>query len=196
MKNIARVITALTIISAASSCAYLENFSGKQKPSEIIALERAPKIDAKNFFVGDLEVFAITQDVNGKIVGSFTGKMSGKWDENKGVLQQTYISEVGKKDNRTWLITTDSDDTFTAVGHDMTTPIKGRQLGNVMQMTYTLSISQKEGGKQETTYEDNIYLVDERSALGISLIKKGKVASGKSIISYKKIAKSDSGKNE
>ncbi len=189
MKRFIRSAAIITATTFLSSCALIEKFS--YKPAEITALEKASKFDVKTFFNGDIEVFAITQDNNGKIIGSYTAKMNGKWDDYKGILQQNYVYETGKKDSRTWLITADSDNSFSAVGHDVVTPIKGKQVGNAMQMLYTLSIKGAEDKKQNVDHEDVIYLVDDRSAIGIALIRKDGIASGKSIISYKKLGKTE-----
>jgi hypothetical protein len=189
MKNFIRSAATIIVAANLSSCTYIERFN--YKPTEIAPLARAPKMEVKNFFNGDLEVFAITQDSGGKIIGSYTAKMSGKWEDNKGVLQQNFINEIGKKDSRTWLITLDSTDgTFNAIGHDVVAPVKGKQAGNALQMIYALTLSE-DGKKQEINYEDNIYLVEERSAIGVSLIRKDGMSFGKSIISYKKIGKND-----
>lgn len=188
MKNFIRVVALVATASALSSCALIEKYT--YKPHEINSLEKAQKFDVKNFFNGDLEVFAINQDNEGKITSTFTAKMNGKWEENKGVLQQSFIYDNGKKDSRTWLITTDGDGTFNAVGHDVLTPVKGKQVGNAMQMIYSLS-TKSDGAKQIKDYEDNIYLVDDRSAIGVSFVRKDGLAACKSIISYKKLSKSD-----
>ena len=188
MKTFTRLVVIIAAFIALASCALLENFN--HKPSEITALEKAPKLNVKNFFNGDVEVFAITQDEQGKLIGSFTAKMNGKWEDSKGVLQQNFISESGKKDSRTWLVTIDSDGTFDAVGHDVVTPVKGKQIGNAMQMIYTLALSEN-GVKRNVDYEDNFYLIDERSAIAISTIRKNGMPFGKSIISYKKVSKID-----
>lgn len=188
MKSLSRVVLLAATVSSLSSCALIEKYS--YKPNEITSLEKGPKFDVKNFFNGDLEVFAINQDNDGKITGTFTAKMNGKWDENKGVLQQSFTYDNGKKDSRTWLITADSDGTFNAVGHDVVTPVKGKQIGNAMQMLYSLSVK-VDGVKQNSDREDNFYLVDDRSAIGIAFIRKDGSAAGKSIISYKKVSKAD-----
>lgn len=188
MKNLFRLVAIFATALALSSCAFIEKFT--HKPTEITTLDKAPKFDVKTFFNGDIEVFAITQDVEGKIIGSYTAKMNGKWEDAKGVLQQNFIYDGGKKDSRTWLITTDSDGVFNAVGHDVVTPVKGKQIGNAMQMLYTLSLPQN-GKKENVDYEDNIYLVEDRSALGITMIRKDGMPFGKSIVSYKKVGKTD-----
>lgn len=187
-------LTAIVLtLLASSSCALIEKFT--YKPSQLNTLEKAPKLDIKNFFNGDVEVFAVTQDRDGKIIGSFTSKMNGKWEDTKGVLQQNIVRYDGKKDSRTWLITLDSDGSFDAVAHDMVTAIQGKQLGNAMQMIYTLSVPH-EGKKEKVDFEENFYLVDERSAIGITSMRRGGIYVGKSIISYRKISKVETGKNE
>ncbi|NBV05614.1 MAG: DUF3833 family protein [Proteobacteria bacterium] len=188
MKNLYNFFTIVLLSATLSSCAAIEKF--KYKASEVTFLEKSPKIDIKSFFNGDVDVFAITQDNQGKIIGTYTAKMNGKWDDAKGILQQNFINEAGKKDSRTWLITVEPDGTFEAVGHNVVGPAKGKQVGNAMQMIYTLSTKHNEG-KQNINYEDNFYLVDERSAISISTIRKDGSPSGRSIISYKKIAKTD-----
>lgn len=186
MKNLSRLFVSAVALSMLSSCALIEKFS--YKPREITYLEKSSKFDMKTFFNGDIDVFAINQDNNGKITGTYTARMNGRWDENKGVLQQNFVYENGKKDSRTWLITTDSDGSFSAVGHDVEAPVKGKQIGNAMQMIYTL-VMKSEGNKTAIYHEDNIYLVDDRSAIGVAFVRKNGVSDGKSIISYKRIGK-------
>ncbi len=191
MKNILRFFMIGAVITATSSCALIEKFN--HKPSELTILDKAPKLDIKNFFNGDVEVFAITQNTDGKIIGSYTSKINGRWDDNKGVVQHSAIQYSGKKDSRTWLITLESDGTFEAIGHDMVSAITGKQVGNAMQMVYTLSLPYN-GKKEKVDFEENFYLVDESSAIGITLIRRGGSYFGKSIVSYKKLSKGDAAK--
>ena len=85
-------------------------------------LEKGTKFDVKNFFNGDIEGFGILQDSDGKIKGTKTVKISSKWEGDKGVMQQNWISSDGTKESRTWLITLGSDGLFSAVGHDVISP--------------------------------------------------------------------------
>lgn len=172
-----------------SSCAYIQSFNNK--PTEIDSLDKGVKIDIKKFFSGELEGFSITQDQSGKIISTKTTKINGKWEENKGVVQQNFLFADSKKDSRTWLITLHEDGTFDAVGHDVVSPGKGKQVNNAAQMNYSLSLPGKIG-KEELKYEDKIYLVDEKSAIMISTFKKGHSPAGKTITSLKKLnVKSD-----
>lgn len=183
MKNLSKFLIISITASLLSSCAFLQNFN---KHPEVDSLDKGVKIDIRKFLNGDLEGFAIVQDGDGKIIDTQTIKINGKWDENKGVVQQNFIFANGKKDSRTWLITLEENGTFDAVGHNVTAPAQGKQIGNAMQMFYTLSLP-AEVGKQNVSFEDKIYLVDDKSAIMISSFKKGFSSSGKFIISLKKL---------
>jgi hypothetical protein len=191
MKNFTKIITATTIILSLSSCAMIQDLLKPKKVVELDYLDGANKMDMKQFFDGNIEAFAIKQDANGKIIATFTAKINGKWEDNKGVIQQNFLYSDGAKDSRTWLVTLDTDGTFEAVGHNVSVPAKGKQIGNAAQSNYSLNLSSKTG-KEEVNFEDKMYLVDENSMIMISDFgnkKSEKVASGKIIYSLKKAAK-------
>lgn len=182
-------LSAIALILSLSSCSYLDFLNPKEKEKEISFLEMAPKVDLKQFFKGEIESFAIIKDGNDKIIGSYTGTMRGEWDENKGVLKQNFLYNEGRRDNRTWLITDNGDGTFSAVGHDVVESETGRQIGNVIQMPYSFAIVEN-GVRQKIKYEDNFYLVDSSSMIGVSVAKSSRgVVISKSIISLRKVGK-------
>ena len=177
-----KIFSLVLLLSLLSSCSFLQ---GIQKPSELDYLDKTTKADIKKFFNGDVEGFAIVQDQNDKIIDTKTIKINGKWEDNKGVIQQSFVYSNGKKDSRTWLVTVEENGNFTAVGHDVAAPAEGKQIGNAIQMTYSLLlVGQK--GKEETRLEDRIYLVDDKSAIMISSSRKNYI-SEKSTFSLKKL---------
>ena len=183
MKKISSTLLIVSSLLLASSCAQL---MGPQKLPPLDYIDKGAKLDIKKFFNGDVEGFAIIQDANGKIIDTQSIKINGKWEENKGIVQQLFVYADGTKDSRTWLFTVEQDGSFEAVGHNVSGPAQGRQIGNAYQMLYTLSVMQN-GVKQPVKIEDNGFLADEKSMLVISKFKKGYSASGKAIISLKKL---------
>ncbi|MBU6140414.1 MAG: DUF3833 family protein [Proteobacteria bacterium] len=179
----------LLVLSLTTSCAYIQNLIG-DKPKEMTYLEK-PKLDLKTFFNGDLESFAIMHDANGKTIGSYTAKIKGDWDDNKGVIKNNVYYTNGKKDNRTWLVTDNLDGTFDTVGHDVSDSETGKQIGNALQIAYILAVPQ-DGTKQKVKVkvENELYLVDENSMIGTSIVKSkdGKIIS-KSMVAVKKLSK-------
>jgi hypothetical protein len=182
MKKSSYLSLVFLLLFFASSCSLLNNFA---KTPELDYLDKGTKMDIRKFFNGDIEGFAITQDDNGKILNTQTIKISGKWEDNKGVVQQNFVFADGTKDSRTWLFTVNADGTFDAIGHNVAGPSQGKQFGNAAQMVYSLLTSQN-GVKQETKFVDKTYLVDDKSAILISRFRKSG-ASGKTIVSLKKL---------
>ncbi len=190
MKNFAKIVTISAIALSLSSCAAFENLMSKKEAPQLDYLDGVNKMDLKKFFDGTIEGFAIKQDAAGKIVGAFTVKINGKWEDVKGVVQFNYFYSDNTKDSRTWLITINSDNTFDAVGHDIATAAKGKQIGNAAQSIYSLMVGSKTD-KEEVDFEDKMYLVDEKSVIMISNFqgkKSAKGTAGKIIFSLKKVA--------
>ncbi len=190
MKNFIKTTSAIAIVLSISSCAAFGGLLHKKEAPKLDYIDGSVKMDMKKFFDGDLEGFAIKQDESGKITGTVTAKINGKWEENKGVVQFNYRHSDGTKDSRTWLITVNSDNSFDAVGHDIIKAASGKQSGNAAQSIYSLNIGQK-GNREEVEFEDKIYLVDEKSAIMTSIFKakkSDKGTAGKIIFSLKKIS--------
>jgi len=179
-----KFISLIAIVILTSSCSVIKGF--REPALDVDHLKRGEKIDIRSFLDGKLEGFAIVQDKDGNIISTKKLTIKGEWEDNKGVIKYTYLMEDGKKDTRTWLISmSENGESFTGVGHDIVSPAKGKQVGNAMQMLYTLLLD-KNGKKSEVDFNDKIYLVDSESAIMIVDLKEGFSSSGKSIISLKK----------
>lgn len=190
MKNLIKKTSLLAVVFTLSSCAAFDGFIQKKEPPKLDYIESSIKMDVKKFLDGDIDGFAIKQDFAGKITGVFTVKVNGKWEENKGVVQFNYRFNDGSKDSRTWLITVNTDNSFSAVGHDVVKPANGKQAGNAAQAIYSLNIGSN-NNKKEIEFEDKFYMVDEQSAIMISSFKpqkSDKNSGGKVILSLKKVA--------
>lgn len=186
---LAAIISSLIL----SSCANFQQKKQYQAPELDYLTENTTNANIKDFFNGEVEAFAITQDKNGKINGSYTAEINGKWNDNRGTIEQSFVKNDGSKEYRTWLITLEDEGKFTAIGHDVASPGKGKQIGNAVQMLYTLSLEghDAEGfstGKEDVKFEDTIYAVDENSMIMISNMIKGNNYVGKTIVSLKKLS--------
>jgi len=188
MKLILKLLLLALTLETLASCESFQQFTSPKNKAlaPVDYLEKAPKIDIKNFFNGDLEGFAITQDAQGKIDTSYTAKITGKWEDGRGTVQYNYLFNGGKKDSRTWLITINDPTSYSAIGHDFIETAQARNQGNASVVNYSLSTLFKEK-KQRVDFEDQFYLVDEKSAIVISTMKQNGRVVGKAIISLKKV---------
>lgn len=189
MKKLLKLASLTLITVTFSSCAIL---NPQQAPKPIDYLNNGLKMNIKKFFDGKVEAFAIKKDRNGKIIGTATININASWEKNKGVIKQNFSYNNGKKDSRTWLITLENDGTFNAVGHDVASPARGKQVGNAAQSIYSLMLNTSDG-KKEILFEDRMYLVNDNSMITISNFrrknanKENPKSSGKYVISLKKV---------
>ncbi len=189
MKTLSKISTLLILAITVSSCAAIKDAIKSKSDNEVkkplVYLEKAPKYNVKKFLSGNLDGFAIVQDENGKIIDGFVTKVVGDWEENRGTIKYTFNFNGGKRDVRTWLITVEDAESYTAIGHDFISPAVGRQAGNASEVSYTLIYPHKDK-REKVEFEENLYLVDENSAIVISSMKIGKSKIGKIILSLKK----------
>lgn len=148
--------------------------------------DSAIKFDIRNYFRGKLEAFGTLQDYRGKVIKTFTVKMTGSWQGNEGVLKEDFVFSDQKTDQRQWQITMLDDNNFTAKAGDVVGVAKGQQYGNAMRMQYTLTIP-VDNKKYNFTINDWMYLVDEDSLINISSISKFGIKVATLTIGFKKI---------
>lgn len=185
---IKKLISLFALISLTASC----NIIKKPQPVQELnpaSLNDAIKADYKKFFDGDIEAFSVIFDENDKITATKIIKINGDWEENKGIIRQRFVDNKGNRDSRTWLITLEDNNKFTAIGHDSASPANGIVSGNAIQMRYTLLVPYL-GVKEKINFLDTMYMVDENSMIKISEFSKNDKKIGKKIVSLTKV-KSD-----
>jgi hypothetical protein len=146
----------------------------------------SPKLDIRNYLNGKLEAHGILQDRSGRVIKSFNVKMIGSWKENKGKLEEDFVFSDGKHDRRVWEINVTDDNNFIAKAHDTVGYAKGEQFGNAIKMNYVLTID-VDGKKYDISLVDWIYLIDEKTAINVSKMKKFGFTVGTLTIAFKKL---------
>lgn len=191
MKIIKKIIFSLFIFSVFSCVSTVK----KQNVVEVVDSISEPKFNVKSFFDGGIEGFGITQNENGQIIATQKINISAKWTDKRGVIEKSYSSSDGDKDNVTWLVDLKDSGVFSVLGHGFTSSSEGKQIGNAMQITYKNSIPKQDGSKEESEVVENYYLVDEDSLILISNKKTAQGVKTKSIVSLKKVQDSSSRKD-
>lgn len=190
MKIVKTLSAASILIALTTSCAQLSAMKfiefRKQK-TNYDALDRTSKMDIKTFLNGELEGFGASFDKFDHISAAHTVKINAKWEDSKGVLNYSVTSLNGVKDIRTWLISLNTDGSFTGVGHDIAGPAQGRQFGNASYLEYDLLLPNPNTGlKEKVSFQEKIYLIDDNSAIMISNFKTNSGDDGKIVTSLKK----------
>ena len=147
-----------------------------------------PKLDIRKYLNGKVKAWGMLEDRSGKITRRFTVEMEGKWNKNKGVLEEHFIFDDGEKSQRTWTINFSDDNNFTATAGDVIGQAKGSQYGNAMQMNYVLDlvVDKEKQTKYKVALDDWMYLLDDKILVNKSTIKKFGITFGKLTIFFEK----------
>ncbi|MES2678220.1 MAG: DUF3833 domain-containing protein [Pseudomonadota bacterium] len=177
MPNFTKLLTLITISMSLFSCKSIT-------PQDYAQNE--PKLDIRKYLSGNVKAWGILEDRSGKITRRFTVDMIGTWNGNKGVLDEKFIFDDGEKSARIWTIEVSDNNNFTATAADVVGKAIGKQYGNTIQMAYTLDLEVAKGKRYNVVLDDWMYLLDEKTLVNKSEIKKFGITFGKLTIFFKK----------
>lgn len=149
--------------------------------------QNQPKLQIQKYLNGKVKAWGILQDRSGKVTRRFTVDMVGTWKGNKGVLDEKFVFDDGEKSSRIWNIEVLDENNFTATAADVVGNAKGSQQGNAIQMKYVLNLDVS-GKKYNVNLDDWMYLLDEKTLVNKSTIKKFGITFGQLTIFFKKDA--------
>lgn len=172
------------IWSALSSLAFM--LGGCTSISTEDYKDKSPKLDIRTYLNGPLEAWGILYDMSGKADVHFHVHMTGTWEGNKGTLDEHFVFSDGRKDHRVWTIQFQDDHTFSANAHDVVGTAQGSQKGNAVNMTYVLRVPRKNGNTIDLTMDDWMYLVDDKTLINRTKMKKFGLSVGELVIAFRK----------
>jgi len=176
MKKLLKLTALFSMIFLSFSCSINQEEYKKNQPN----------LNIKEYLNGNLEAFGIVKNWRGKVIRRFNVKMKGVWNDNQGVLTESFIFDDGKTEERNWLIDFKSNNKFTAKAKDVIGVANGTQIGNSLKMIYILEI-QVDGKPIEVKVEDWMYLINENQLINESKLKKFGITVGYLTIGFNKI---------
>lgn len=144
-----------------------------------------PKMDIKSFFNGPMHAWGFIQGRDGEVNRRFHVDIVGTWDGNVLTLKEHFEFDDGKKQDRTWTLTLNDDDTFTATAADVIGQAKGRIEGNALNMKYVLRIP-IDGKAYDIKINDWLIQLDEKRLINISELTKFGFTVGRLTIYFEK----------
>jgi|LauGreSBDMM110SN_4_FD.fasta_scaffold33570_2 hypothetical protein len=145
-----------------------------------------PNLDIRKYLSGNIKAWGTLEDRSGKITRRFTVDMVGTWKGNEGILQEHFQFDDATKDSRTWKINFTDQNNFIATAGDVVGIAKGEQYGNAMRMSYVLDLKLDSGKNYHVSLDDWMYLIDEKTLINKSTIKKFGITFGKLTIFFRK----------
>ncbi len=173
MKKLTLIFLTMTLFSC--SAKKVENYANQN-----------PQFHIEKYFLGKTEAYGMMQDRSGKVTRRFSVKMEGVMKNGKLNLQEYFVFDDGEKQERLWIVDMKDANNFTATAGDVIGVAKGKQFGNALQMNYVLRVPYK-GSTLDLSVDDWMYLIDEKSLINVSEIKKFGFVVAKLTIGFKKL---------
>ncbi|GAA3719344.1 DUF3833 domain-containing protein [Oceanisphaera sediminis] len=123
-----------------------------------------PAFELDSFFNGELVAHGMVQDRSGRVLRRFSVEMIGRWDGNKGVLEEDFVYEDGEQQRRVWRLEKGPDGQYSGTADDVVVPATGQTQGFALNWRYTLAVP-VDGKIWNIDFNDWMYLLDENRVL-------------------------------
>lgn len=156
----------------------------RQKISAYLAMK--PALDIRQYMQGELQAFGTIEDFKGTIIHSFTATLHGAWQGNSGTLTEVFTYNDGSTEQRVWTLTVEDNVHVKGVAADIVGLAKGKQMGNALNMRYTLERNVK-GKKIQFAMDDWLYLVSDSTCINKATMRKFGIVVARLTIGFQKV---------
>lgn len=149
-----------------------------------------PRFVPEQFFNGELQSWGVIRDWKGHATRRFTMQQTDRWTGNRATLDEAFQFADGKKAERHWTITKIDDRHYIGTAPDVIGEAKGEVAGNALHWVYDIRVPQESGIGQDkeivVTFDDWLYLVDERTLFSFVHIRKFGLPVGEMTMVFRK----------
>jgi hypothetical protein len=140
-----------------------------QRPADYAG--STPAIDIRQHLSGPLLCEGVIYGPTGRVTSRFVAQMEGRWEGNRGILDEHFHYSGGNSQNRQWRLTLGNDGTIRAEADDLKGPGTGTQEGCSVQLRYTIVMPQSAGG-WTLDVTDWMYLTENGTIINRSQFRK------------------------
>lgn len=130
-----------------------------------------PYFDIRRHLDGPMLCEGVIYGPLGRVNSRFTAQMQGRWEGNRGVLDERFHYAGGNVQDRQWRLTLGNDGTIHAEADDLLHPGSGRQEGASVQLCYRIRLPRHAGG-WVLDVTDWMYLMENGTIINRSQFRK------------------------
>ncbi len=149
------------------------------------------ELELEQFFDGNLVAYGQFQDIFGTVRRQFRVTIKGDWDGNRLRLVEDFVYEDGSTEQRVWTLVKTGEETWRGTAPGVIGAAVGEERGDRFNWRYTidLPVPSADGPAATTrvTFNDWIWLQDDRRAFNRAYMYKAGIAIGDVSISFEKI---------
>lgn len=162
---LALALTALALIAARRTFLSF----GAQSPADYA--DAGPVFDPRQHLSGPMVSEGVIFGPTGRIAGRFTARMSGRWNNDGGVLDEVFEFASGSTMRRAWTLRDLGGQRMEATAPDIVGKAEVERTGAAMRMRYRLRLDDDAGG-HVLTVTDWLYLAPDGAVLNRSEMRK------------------------
>lgn len=130
-----------------------------------------PEFDLQTFFTGELTATGMFQNYSDKVVRRFNVEMTGHWENDKGILDETFYYADGETEKRIWTIINLGNNRYTGTADDVVGKATGRVSGFALNWQYTMRL-EVDGDTYDVAFDDWMYMIDENTVINKARVTK------------------------
>lgn len=129
--------------------------------------------DIQEYFNGPVVAWGMVQDYSGKVNRRFCVEIEGSWQDNKGLLAETFYFDDGEVSYRNWQLTKEQDGSYRGTAEDIDGIAIGIHNGFAFQFRYNLLLT-IDNETYNVSMDDWMYQLDENRVMNkTSMLKFG-----------------------
>lgn len=138
---------------------------------------KSPVLKMETFFDGHVIGHGMIQNRSGEVTQRFVVDMRGRFEGDKGTLDEEFVYDDGRKQTRHWKLNRTGEHTFTGTADDVHGVARGEQYGNAIHLLYVLEVPV--GDKTwKIDFDDWLFAIDEKVVLNRNKFSKLGVSVG------------------
>lgn len=119
-----------------------------------------PTLNIESFFDGQLQVYGIVRNRQGKLIRHFEAQIAAHWDKGIGTLDETFLFNDGEKQTRIWTLKPNKQKGhFLGYADDVVGAAKIRVSGQAMNIRYYLSVPWGDDSSIDIAMDDWLFKV-------------------------------------
>lgn len=131
------------------------------RPTLEDAAARTPKLDLVSYFDGKSYAWGQFQDRFGAVRATFRVDIDGSWDGQTLTLDENFVYDDGRTENRLWTLRKTGPDTWSGTAPGVIGTAEGEVSGNAFNWRYEIDLLVADGSTMRVSFDDWLWQLDQ-----------------------------------
>ena len=148
--------------------------------------DQQPRLDLQRYFNGTLEGHGMFSNRSGQVERRFVVTIAASWKDGVGTLDERFVWSDGETERRVWTLRTDGPGRWIGTAEGVLGEARGVVSGNALHWTYRYRLRTADGGSYDLSFDDWMFLIDDRVMLNRAVMRYFGIRVGEVLISFRR----------